>query len=120
MQRGKRMRWVKGDIPARVISRMLYVTLPERGMLPLTKHELMGNGRKGLSSFFAGLTGRDKRTTIISRHVVTPERYWVFVLANRRFLIDSFLTAVIHAPLYFSFILIVLKGPDYHIQYPER
>jgi predicted nucleotidyltransferase len=32
----------KGDILARVISRMLYVTLPERGMLPLTKHELRG------------------------------------------------------------------------------
>jgi predicted nucleotidyltransferase len=31
---------LKGDILARVISRMLYVTLPEKGMLPLTKHEL--------------------------------------------------------------------------------
>jgi hypothetical protein len=30
----------KGDIPARVISRMLYVTLPELGLLPLTKHDL--------------------------------------------------------------------------------
>ena len=30
----------KGDILARVISRMLYVTLPERGKLPLTKREL--------------------------------------------------------------------------------
>ena len=30
----------KGDILARVISRMLYVILPEMGMLPLTKHEL--------------------------------------------------------------------------------
>lgn len=30
----------KGDILARVISRMLYVTLPERGELPLTKHDL--------------------------------------------------------------------------------
>jgi predicted nucleotidyltransferase len=30
----------KGDILARVISRMLYVTLPELGLLPLTKHDL--------------------------------------------------------------------------------
>jgi predicted nucleotidyltransferase len=30
----------KGDILARVISRMLYVTLPESGLLPLTKHDL--------------------------------------------------------------------------------
>ena len=30
----------KGDILARVISRMLYVTLPELGRLPLTKHDL--------------------------------------------------------------------------------
>jgi len=30
----------KGDILARVISRMLYVTLPALGLLPLTKHDL--------------------------------------------------------------------------------
>lgn len=30
-----------GDILARVISRMLYVTLPERRLLPLSKHELV-------------------------------------------------------------------------------
>jgi len=30
----------KRDILARVISRMLYVTLPEMGLLPLTKHDL--------------------------------------------------------------------------------
>jgi len=30
----------KGDILARIISRMLYVTLPELGLLPLTKHDL--------------------------------------------------------------------------------
>jgi len=30
----------KGDILARVISRMLYVTLPDLGLLPMTKHDL--------------------------------------------------------------------------------
>jgi len=42
----------KGDILARVISRMLYVTLPEMGMLPLTKHELraMAQGAYGNDS----------------------------------------------------------------------
>jgi predicted nucleotidyltransferase len=36
----------KGDILARVISRMLYVTLPEKGMLPLTKRELRAMSAK--------------------------------------------------------------------------
>lgn len=38
-QNGKCMGHFSGDILARVISRMLYVTLPERGFLPLCKPE---------------------------------------------------------------------------------
>ena len=38
-QNGKCMGHFSGDILARVISRMLYVTLPERGLLPLCKPE---------------------------------------------------------------------------------
>ena len=38
-QNEKCMGHFSGDILARVISRMLYVTLPERGLLPLTKPE---------------------------------------------------------------------------------
>jgi len=38
-QNGKCMGHLSGDILARVISRMLYVTLPERGFLPLCKRE---------------------------------------------------------------------------------
>ena len=36
---GKCMGHLSGDILARVLSRMLYVTLPERGFLPLSKRE---------------------------------------------------------------------------------
>ena len=38
-KRGKCMGHLSGDILARVLSRMLYVTLPERGFLPLSKRE---------------------------------------------------------------------------------
>jgi len=38
-QNGKCMGHFSGDLLARVISRMLYVTLPERGLLPLCKPE---------------------------------------------------------------------------------
>ena len=38
-ERGKCMGHSSGDILARVISRMLYVTLPERGFLPISKRE---------------------------------------------------------------------------------
>ena len=38
-QNGKCMGHFTGDILARIISRMLYVTLPERGLLPLCKPE---------------------------------------------------------------------------------
>ena len=40
-QRGRCMGHYDGDLLARVISRMLYVTLPERGLLPLGKSDVV-------------------------------------------------------------------------------
>ncbi|MDY6792061.1 MAG: nucleotidyltransferase domain-containing protein [Thermodesulfobacteriota bacterium] len=40
-QQGKCIGHPDGDLPARVISRMLYVTLPDRGFLPLCKPEVI-------------------------------------------------------------------------------
>jgi hypothetical protein len=41
-RRGRCVGHLGGDLLARVISRMLYVTLPERGFLPLSKPEAIG------------------------------------------------------------------------------
>jgi predicted nucleotidyltransferase len=57
----------KGDILARVISRMLYVTLPERGILPLTKHELRANALETYGK------GSEKAVTL-AFHVLREDR----------------------------------------------
>ena len=71
-QNEKCMGRFSGDILARVISRMLYVTLPERGLLPLTKPEAV---KMALSDIKPGIEvdivlKKDQRNGKLTRGVV--------------------------------------------------